>query len=425
MRFVVTKPSLPELVVPSEPTPAGKLPLTSTDKSRLFVSFTSFHIFESPIHEPAATIRRALSKALVHYYPVAGRVAVGAGGDHDHHIACTGDGVAFVAATASCTLQDIKFLGAPPAIPPDDLALRYGGCCRTPDPLLMMQVTEFACGGYIVATTWNHGVADAFGLAQFLHAVGELARGLPSPSVAPVRCDESLPDIRQLRSAVRKRSPRPAVLHHMDMAYCDVTIPWSFINRVKAEFRDHAGGRPPCTSFEVVTAAVWRCQTRAINADPDAPAPLVFTANVRKHIGAKDGYYGNCVFSQLVEATGGAVAGGAIVDVVGLIKDAKQRIPEALTTCAGETAMDDKLIGALCGYGVLAVSTWGGIGLDGVDFGGGRPVRVLPNMERTVAPLCFPCLPFSRKSDHGANVIATCVTEEHVEEFLAEIGRLQ
>lgn len=37
------------------------------------------------------------------------------------------------------------------------------------DPLLLVQVTEFSCGGFVVA--------DGTGMAQFLQAVGELARG--------------------------------------------------------------------------------------------------------------------------------------------------------------------------------------------------------------------------------------------------------
>ncbi|GJN36896.1 hypothetical protein PR202_gb25833 [Eleusine coracana subsp. coracana] len=81
------------------------------------------------------------------------------------------------------------------------------GRCRPTDPLLMMQVTELTCGGYLMVVACNHGITDAFGLAQFLQAMGEIARGLPSPSVVPVRDDDSLPDIPQLISAVLKRSP--------------------------------------------------------------------------------------------------------------------------------------------------------------------------------------------------------------------------
>ncbi|KAF8749600.1 hypothetical protein HU200_012617 [Digitaria exilis] len=432
MSFAVTKSSPPELVLPSKPTPAGDIPLTSTDKSRLFLSFTSLKVFERPIHSPAKTIRRALSQALVYYYPFAGRVATGTGSDGDVHIACTGEGVAFASATASCSLQDVRFLHTPPAIPLEELALRYGaGRLSMTSPLLMMQVTEFACGGYVVAVTWNHGIADGYGLAQFMQAVSELTRGLPSPTnVVPVRHDESLPDIPQLISAVQRRSPVGFELKHVDFGYTDVTIPWSFINRVKGEFRSrYVGGgvESSCTTFEVVTAAIWRCRTRAINSKPDVPAPLMFTVNVRKHVGCKDGYYGNCLSSQLVEATADAVANGAIVDIVRWIKDTKGRVQESLRRSEGEMELSDEVVAVLHGgYNMLCLTSWGRIGMDAVDFGGGRPARVVPNMERTVLPSCFTCLPCST-NDHGGgvNVVAFCVTEDHIEQFHSELAELR
>ncbi|KAL5215095.1 hypothetical protein ABZP36_004247 [Zizania latifolia] len=369
--YVVTKSSPPVLVGPSGPTSAVTIRPTSTDMSRLGMSFTSFHVLEGRVHELAETIRRPLSRALVHYYPFAGRVSGGNG--KDAVFSCTGEGVVFVAATTNCTLEDVRFLEAPLLIPLGDLAVGYGGQCRVSDPLLMMQVvTEFACGGFVVGVTWHHGLADGFGLAQFLCAVGELARGLPSPSVVPVRYDESLPDIPQLFNLLRQ-SAAGNNPEHVDFAYCDVTIPWSFVNRVKAEFSSRVADRR-CSVFEVVTAAIWQSRTRAIDGHRGGSlAPLVFAANMRKHVGAKDGYYGNCITSQLVAATGDAVADGDIVDVVKLIKDAKERIPELLANRQLAAVVDDGLIEALCGYSALYVSSWAGIGFDGVDFGGGRP----------------------------------------------------
>uniref|UniRef100_N1QYH7 Uncharacterized protein n=1 Tax=Aegilops tauschii TaxID=37682 RepID=N1QYH7_AEGTA len=112
----------------------------------------------------------------------------------------------------------------------------------------------------------------------FLGAVGELARGLSTPSVVPVRHDPSLPEIPQLLAALG-----PSLdLKPVEFAYTDVTIPWSFVNRIKAEFR---GVEQWCSTFEVVAAAIWQCRTRAIDADPGSPAPLIFTANMRTLVG--------------------------------------------------------------------------------------------------------------------------------------------
>jgi hypothetical protein len=430
MSFQVTKSSPPVLIGPSEPTPAGNIPLTSTDKSRLCNSLTSLQLFDRPIHEPAETVRRALSRALVHYHPIAGRLAVGA--NSEIHLACTGEGVAFVAATANCSLEDARFLHAPLAIPLADLVLRYGGRCPVSDPLLMVQVTEFSCGGYVVAVTFNHGVADVSGLAQFLQATGELARGVSPPSVVPVRYDGSLPEIPQLFTAL---APRLAGREHVDFAYTDVTIPWSYINRVKAEFihhQDDGGGQRSCSTFDVVTATIWQCRTRATTNggvdDPGAPAPLVFVANVRSHVGAKDGYYGNCIMSQVVTAARGTVANGDIVELLKLVRRGKERIPSMIEVGEVPAGQDEGLMGALCGYGLLTLTSWAGIGLDVVNFGGGRPARVMGNKERTVLPTCISCPPCSRKGgggSDGVNVIALCVREEHADRFHAELAMLR
>jgi hypothetical protein len=62
--------------------------------------------------------------------------------------------------------------------------------------------------------------------------------------------------------------------------------------------------------------------------------------------------------------------------------------------------------------------------MDAVDLGGGRPARVLPFTDRPLGPSCFTCLPCSRNDHHGANVVALCVTEDHIREFHAQLARL-
>jgi hypothetical protein len=112
-----------------------------------------------------------------------------------------------------------------------------------------------------------------------------------------------------------------------DFASLDVTIPSSFIDRIRAQFH----GRSPCTVFEVVTGVLWKCYTRAAISNPDVPSLLCFIADVRKHVGAKDGYYGNCVIGQLVMApTSAAVANGDLVDLIEMIQHAKEEIPNKL-----------------------------------------------------------------------------------------------
>jgi len=438
-RSVVVTKSSPVLVGPSNAPPAAGqyINLSSFDRALAFFPVTSFHVFDRAIPRPAETVRAALSRALVHYFPVAGRVAVAGG---RLRIACTGEGVAFVAASADRSLADSGLLDPPSGSPLlDELAVGLAAEGFHPsDPLLLVQVTEFACGGFVVAVTRNHAVADGTGFAQFMRAVGELARGLPRPSVLPVSCgDDSLPELPPLVAAMENAL---VLLEPRDFAYLDITIPSRCVDRIKAGFAGHAAAAPadgPCTVFEAVMAVLWQCRTRAVMPDdPSTPAPLIFAANVRKHAGAKHGYYGNCITSALAVPTSGEVANGDINDVIRLIKRAKQPIPHQFKRNSGAAAGDEEGRGGkhkqeggglsaeqvevMFGYNAFDVTSWRNLGADAVDFGGGRPARVMCRMDRMPVPHCVACLPWRKD---GANVLARCVREEHVDAFLGELAK--
>ncbi|KAM0836466.1 hypothetical protein ACQ4PT_062311 [Festuca glaucescens] len=424
MSVVVTKSS-PVLVCPSSE-PAGScshINLSSVDKCYGSLPVTSLLVFDQPISDPVKTIKRALAQALLHYRHIAGRIA------DDRRITCTGVGVSFVGASASCVLPEVVPTST---VPIDDLALQYPApMCRRGDPLLLMQVTEFSCGGFTVAVTWNHAVADGKVMAQLLQAIGELARGMPAPSVLSVRSPEKagpLPVVPAPTVAMQRAILRFAT---RGKAALDVTVPWSLIRRVEAD----CGG---CTVFEAVAAVLWRCRTRAVISDPEAAAPLSFPCNLRGHMGTQDGYYGNCFAVQLVHATAGSVANGDIRDLVNLIRRAKETV---LSNGDGEGSstpiptldhIKNLLYNVLAGflkrgtcpsvYNVLSVGSWRNLGFDAADFGHGTPSRVVCHMERVAGPCCIACPPCKGKD--GVDVMSLCVRPEHVDAFLAELASM-
>ena len=103
---VVTKS--PAVVVgPSEPgTPTGIISLSSFDKVHIPIPMALLLVFHQPIDDPAETIKTALSRALVADHPLAGRLVAGADDDAYLSIAGTGEGVPFVAATASWAMKE-------------------------------------------------------------------------------------------------------------------------------------------------------------------------------------------------------------------------------------------------------------------------------------------------------------------------------
>ncbi|XP_025803815.1 acyl transferase 15-like [Panicum hallii] len=272
MSLAVRKSS-PVVVRPSpEPvTMRGTIKLSSFDKGLNNAPNTSLLLFEHPIHNAAGTIQAALSRALAHYYPIAGRIVARGGDDGDDaYIECNDEGVVFVAASTSHALKEvICFDWSPDARKLlDELVVYYPAMtiCGPGDPLLMVQVTEFSCGGFVLGVIWNHGVADGAGMSQFLQAVGELAGGLPSPSVAPVRWDGSLPS---LSPSVLEEQEHMLSLDPLngDLATLDITIPLESIDQIRSDFSGRFHDQP-CTTFEAILAVLWRCRTRAIRLDP-------------------------------------------------------------------------------------------------------------------------------------------------------------
>ncbi|KAJ1284979.1 hypothetical protein BS78_03G246000 [Paspalum vaginatum] len=259
---MITKSS-PVVVVPSESVPAPLLTgetvgLSSFDKCVAPFPVTMMIAFDRPIPEPADTIKRALSRVLGHYRPITGRLTAGPG-DGEFCIACTDEGLTFVGASASCALEDVTTAQLM------DLAIRYlGDFCRDTDPLLLVQVTEFSCGGFVVGVTFNHIIADGAGMVQFLSSVGEFARGVSPPSVVPVQhWDDRLPGLPASMVA-----PQKSTMTHGRKALtrADIIIPFSLINRIKGEF----GG----TVFEIVAAVLWRGAALARSCPRTIPNPL-------------------------------------------------------------------------------------------------------------------------------------------------------
>ena len=107
MNTVLSVSKLSEgMVVPCEVTPSGTLGLSLIDAlPALRDKVRSLNVFR---HGPnaATVIREALSKALVHYYPLAGRLVEAP----LLQLACTAEGVWFVEASAQCNLEAIDYL---------------------------------------------------------------------------------------------------------------------------------------------------------------------------------------------------------------------------------------------------------------------------------------------------------------------------
>nr|CAB3463870.1 unnamed protein product [Digitaria exilis] len=196
-------------------------------------------------------------------------------------------------------------------------------------PMMLIQVTRLLCGGFVFALRIDHALCDAAGLAQFISAVAELARGLPSPTIAPAWSRKLL----DARSPPHPALPNPAYdpipltpepPSGGDMVTRAFTFTRADIAAIKQGLPPHL--RDKATTFEALAAAIWR--GRVVALDPPAGDHMMrlgFTVSVRRfpELGLPAGYYGNAVVFVMATATAGALQDGPLGDAVELVREAK------------------------------------------------------------------------------------------------------
>lgn len=275
------------------------------------------------------------------------------------------------------------------------------------------QITTFTCGGFVMGLRFNHASADGLGSAQFITAVGDLARGLPEPAVEPVWARETFPN-----PAVRP-GPLPE-LPVLALDYIVLDLPGDYISRLKSQYLEHRGRH--CSGFDVVVAKLWQCRTRALALAADSPVKLCFFASVRHLLKLERGYYGNSIFPVKMSAASGRIAAAGLMEVVDMIRDAKRRMAgEFLEFAKGEVAADPFQM--TFNYESVYVSDWSKLGFAEVDYGWGPPKVVGPLVNNDFIASCV-ILKAPVPLD-GARMLASCVTKQHSHEFLRGMKDLE
>ncbi|KAJ6379714.1 hypothetical protein OIU76_016373 [Salix suchowensis] len=210
----------PELIKPAKPTPHEFKPLSDIDDQeglRFQIPILQFYRHSPSMQgkDPIEVIREAVAETLVFYYPFAGRLREG----HNRKLMaeCTGEGILFIEADADVTLEQFGDALQPPFPCFEELLFDVPGSAGVLNcPLILIQVTRLKCGGFLFGLRLNHTMSDGSGLAQFLTAVGEMARGATAPSVPAV----------WERDVLNARNPpRVTCTHHICSSKTDPTSP--------------------------------------------------------------------------------------------------------------------------------------------------------------------------------------------------------
>uniref|UniRef100_A0A453QZH5 Anthranilate N-benzoyltransferase protein 1 n=1 Tax=Aegilops tauschii subsp. strangulata TaxID=200361 RepID=A0A453QZH5_AEGTS len=318
------------MVTPSEATPKHGVWLSNLD---LLVA--RGHTPTVYIYRPSSghasfspdVLKAALSRALVPFYPLAGRLAQDDAGRPE--ISCSGEGVLFVTARADSTLDVLGDFA-----PSEELRrtlVPSADASGVAGILAMFQVTFFKCGGVCLGAAIHHTAADGLAALDFVNAWAAITRGdVGVPAASP--CLD--------RTLLRARSPPSVLFDHAEYSrrgggetkprvpFGSAILPMSK-NQIDA-LKGGAGEGKRLSTFKAVVAHVWRCacKARGLAATEDTRLYMTADARTRVHPPLPRGYFGNATFRASAATKVGEVASGPLDAVAEKVTGATARLDD-------------------------------------------------------------------------------------------------
>lgn len=426
-------------MAPAGPTPRELKRLSDIDDQdglRFHIPVIQFYRRQASMagRNPAAVVREAVSRALVPYYPFAGRLRELEA--RKLAVDCTGEGVLFTEADADVRLEHFGDALQPPFPGLDELIFDVPGSSQVlGTPLLLFQVTRLACGGFILGVRLMHTMADAQGLVQFLGAVAEMARGMATPTVKPV-WERSLLEARD--------PPRPGYAHREydevpdtngtivpldDMAHRSLFFGAGEVAAIRSHLPPPLRSR--ATTFEVLTGCLWRCRTSALAPDADEEMRMICIVNARGNANKNgksaipSGYYGNAFAFPVAVARAGELCARPLAHAVELVRRAKSEVDvEYMRSVADLMVQRGRPHFTVVRAYLASDVTKAGFG--DLDFGWGRPVYGGPAKGGVgaIPGVASFLIPFKNGKGEDGIVVPMCLPGPAMDKFVVEMARL-
>ncbi|CAO2813027.1 unnamed protein product [Amaranthus hypochondriacus] len=419
----------PELVCPAQSTPRELKPLSDIDDQeglRFQMPAIMFYRADPSLQEkdPVKVVKDALAKALVFFYPYAGRLVEGP--KRKLVLDCTGEGVPFIEAKTDARLEDFGDEIHPP-FPLDELLYDIPGTDgMIGTPVLIVQVTRLGCGGFIVTLRANHAICDGTGVMQLMNAVGEMARGFSAPSVLPVWDRERL----LARESPKVTFPHPEYEQHEgdNHAHGDPNLvqkTFLFGPTELAALRRHVPTHiKQFSTFDVLSASLWRCRTIALGLDPNEKIALCFAVNARNKFDPPlpKGYYGNACAFPAVCAKAGEICKNDVAYILELIRKAKSEVNEEYMKSVMDL-MVTKDRPHFITHQTYVVSDLRHLGFADADFGWGKPVFGGPASNGSIPDASF-FISFKNRKGETMIMVPISLTPSVMDVFMKELQEM-
>ncbi|KAK9668929.1 hypothetical protein RND81_13G096600 [Saponaria officinalis] len=375
----------PTKVPPMKETQKGEYFLCNLDQN-IAVIMKTIYLYKSNEkgnEDAPKVIKDALAKVLVHYYPLAGRLTLSS--DRKLIVDCTGEGPPFVEAEADCSMVQLLGLAAADPLLLNNLVYEVPGVQSILEtPILTVKVTKFNCGAFAVGMAMNHCMADGKSAAEFVNSWGETARQLPLS--IPPHLDRSILKARDPPHVdfpqnefldIEDISNIQALYNAEQIVYGAFTFDPEKLLKLKTKALEN-NSLTKCTTFEALSAFVWKSRSKALRMSPDQITKLLFAVDGRSRFDPvlPSGFFGNGMVLTVALCKAGELLENPLSFAVELVQNAIKLVTDSYMRSAIDYIEINRSRPSM--NGTLLITAWSKLSFHTTDFGWGETVYTGP-----------------------------------------------
>ncbi|KAK7315423.1 hypothetical protein VNO77_33970 [Canavalia gladiata] len=434
-------------ITPSEATPKRRLSMSESDDIVRWTHFPCIYIYKGNHNTKRFMIKSlsdSLSKILVHYYPLAGRLNWIGGGRLE--LECNAKGVLLLEAESTKTLAEYGDFS--PNEPINELfpTVDY---TQPPEeiPLLLVQLTRFQDGkeGLAIGVSISHPLVDGLATTSFFNSWAKLCRGESldpheiSPFLDRTIFKSQFPPSSPLLDHPEFK-PFPLILGNSDAieekkketTITLLRLTSEQVEKLKKRANNQSlkEGFRPYSRYEVIVAHMWRTLCMARQLDDHQQSVARITVDVRRRLDPPlpINYFGNAVLPTVTpKCYTREIISNPINYAAQMIREAIDRLTneyiwsqlnfiraqKQLDCLRFDGNVNDEHNARFYGNPNFHVISWMNLPVYGADFGWGKPVYFGP---RSIGSDGRAYMVRSSQGD-GSIIILICLQTAHMQIF--------
>ncbi|GAA0148761.1 acetyltransferase [Lithospermum erythrorhizon] len=431
------------LVTPSKPTWNGIMQLADWDQIGYISHISTVHIYKPPHKQENSSIafinnlKDSLSRLLVHFYPIAGRLRWINGGRLE--LDCNALGVQFIVAETKAKLYDLGEFSTSSEMTSLAPRIDYENTSLEEHPLLYIQITKFQCGSISICPAMSHVIVDGRCASYFLAEWANFARGesldfLPFLDKRILRAGEILtkptppnfvpfvtPPLLIGQKDVNQEREKETTVTMLKLTKNQVDL----LKKAANETRPDKSSRP-YSRYETISGHIWKCTSKARGHKAEQKTGFGISVDIRKRMqpSIPQNFFGNSTIDVVADACSGDLVTKPLGYAASRIRETIDKVDAMfvhLTIDFWKNQEDFSPFqdvhgcdeGPFYGNPNLGVTSWLTLPFLGLDFGWGREVYMGPVTHDIDGDFIL-C---PDNSGDGSVIVRACLQVPHMKAF--------